>query len=64
MAKIVLEIKKCWDGCPYCSSYNGMPKSLPNHFTCKKANKPIASYVEYPNEMPEVPDWCPITVMA
>ena len=59
MAKIILEIEKCWDGCPYCTPRFGGYGDA-DDWVCKKVNRYIATYVEYNSEMPIVPSWCPI----
>ena len=61
MAKIILEIEKCWDGCPYCTPRFGGCGDA-DDWRCKKANRYIATYVEYNSEMPTIPSWCPICV--
>ena len=62
MAKIILEIQKCWDGCPYCKSRCGGHGDADDWFCTYNAEskRVIASYVEYTEEMPFVPKWCPI----
>ena len=65
MAKIKLEydIKKCWD-CPKCTSE---PTQTADSFEvafdyyCGVNNKKIAGYVEHNFDMPEVPNWCPLS---
>lgn len=61
MAKIQLDIKKCWDGCPYCKPRFGGHGDA-DDWKCHKANRYIMAYVEYESEMPEVPAWCPLLV--
>lgn len=61
MAKIVLEINKCWDGCPYCKPcYGGHVDA--DDWKCTKIDRWIAVYVEYSSEMPPVPKWCPVRI--
>ena len=43
MAKIILEIEKCWDGCPYCTPRFGGCGDA-DDWKCKKANRYIATY--------------------
>ena len=31
-------------------------------YMCEKANRKIAGAVEWPSEIPEVPNWCPIKI--
>lgn len=61
MAKITLEIEKCWNGCPYCQPRFG-GRGDADDWKCAKADRWIATYVEYASEMPLVPQWCPIKV--
>lgn len=44
---IHLSIKNCLE-CPYFCGIN--------------YDKSIATYIEWPSEMPDVPDWCPLRV--
>ena len=64
MTKIILEIEKCWDGCPYCKSHFGGHGDADDWFCTynDRIKRPIATYVEYNSDMPAVPDWCPCNV--
>lgn len=60
---IHLSIENCLE-CPYCKSKRHWTADSWEHaedyFCNLKNEKPIATYIEWPSEMPEVPDWCPI----
>lgn len=61
MAKIGLEINKC-RSCPLVEIERTPKAGYAFDYFCSATSpmKLIASYVEYPSEIPEVPDWCPI----
>jgi hypothetical protein len=67
MAVIMLELKKCNRSgqmldysCPMLGSEPTKGAGCATDYYCMLANKPIAGYVEWESEMPEVPEWCPL----
>lgn len=62
---IHLSIKNCTE-CPYHKSKRHWTSDSWEHaydYFCQiNFNKPIATYIEWPSEMPDVPDWCPLRV--
>ncbi len=62
MPKIVMEIDNCWD-CPFLGTEASMLDPNVDRFYCKKMKgKMIAGYieqVEFKDDMPPIPDWCP-----
>ena len=62
MAKICLEIDKC-SQCPFHYTVpvdTGDSWDHMEDYMCSKGNKKIAGAVEWPSEIPVVPEWCPI----
>jgi hypothetical protein len=62
MAKIVMEIKNCLE-CPKCEPRRIYTSDSWEHaydYYCKKNGEQIAHYIEWPSEMPPVPDNCPM----
>ena len=62
---IHLSIKNCLE-CPYCKSERHWTSDSWEHaydyFCGINYDKSIATYIERPSEMPDVPDWCPLRV--
>lgn len=64
MSSITIEIKNCLE-CPYVHSeklYTGDSWEHAYDYFCSKTSptsKKIAGYIEWPSEMPDIPDWCP-----
>ena len=62
MSKIAFEVKNCMD-CPFVKSrptYTSDSFEDAYDYFCGHANeRKVAGYVEWPSEMPDVPDWCP-----
>lgn len=64
MAKIYLEIDKC-SQCPFHYTVpvdTGDSWDHMEDYMCSKGNKKIAGAVEWPSEIPVVPEWCPIKI--
>ena len=63
MTEIVLSIKNCAK-CPYVDKTlyptEDSWEEAYNFYCTKTNNKKIAEYVEWHEELPDVPDWCPI----
>ncbi len=56
---IVYEIDDCSD-CPKHTADRTPRSGYAMDYFCSAAdNKPIAGYIEWPQQMPEVPSWCP-----
>lgn len=66
MTKICIELENCFD-CPFVISkrcHTADSWEYAEDYFCKEVSdgtdyKKIAGYIEWPREMPEVPDWCP-----
>ena len=58
---IGFEIKKC-EECPFLRLERTQGAGYAHDYWCSKINRKIAGYVEYPSEIPEVPEWCPCKI--
>ena len=64
MAIIGIEIEKC-NKCPYVYTEPVLTGDSWDHmedYICTQNNQKIAGCVEWPSEIPPVPDWCPIRI--
>lgn len=59
--KITFEIEKC-NQCPFHKTTPYYSWEYAVNYICEKANRQIAGYIEWDDELPEVPNWCPIAV--
>ena len=60
-AVAAIPVGRC-DECRFCSISRTEGAGYALDYFCKAANKKIASYVEYDDEIPEVPKWCPYLI--
>lgn len=61
--KIGIDIKDCSE-CPFWEServYTADSFEMPYKWTCKKANRQIAGFVEWHDEI-AIPEWCPAKI--
>ena len=64
MAIIGIEIEKC-NKCPYVYTEPVLTGDSWDHmedYICTQNNQKIAGCVEWPSEIPPVPDWCPTRI--
>lgn len=65
MVRIAIDINKCTE-CPFVKCTKHYTEDSWEHasdYWCGRAdNRKIAVYIEWPREMPLVPDWCPIKI--
>lgn len=57
----LLEIENC-SKCPKCKTERALTADSfedANNYFCGENNHKIAEYVEWNDDLPEVPDWCP-----
>jgi hypothetical protein len=62
--KIAIDIKDCSE-CPFWEServYTGDSFDMAFKWTCKKANKQIAGFVETFDKV-KIPEWCPCKII-
>ena len=58
---IGFEIEKC-EECPFVKLTRTTGAGFAYDYWCSKNNKLIVGYVEYPSEIPIVPNWCPCKI--
>lgn len=63
LAIITIPVGRC-DECPFCYTDYTRGVGCADDYFCKAAkNKKIVGYVEYEQEIPPVPDWCPFYIV-
>ena len=58
---VFVGVGRC-DECPFVKVSRTPKAGYAHDFVCTKADKTIATYVEYDSEIPPVPQWCPFRV--
>ena len=67
MAKIILEIKNCSE-CPKVIYGRRFKSDIWDDggvydYNCSITGKIVASWIEYPSQMPQIPDDCPLRLL-
>lgn len=66
MAKLILTVKGCED-CPMVSKerqYTADSFEMVFKYICTKSNRVVREYVDWNEEVNEVPKWCPLLIQG